>query len=240
MLNLIAAVTYLTCALFTGVQCPRTGPLSSTSDDPVFKGSDRYDFSFVIQAAEVQCFWHYARQGGYFFFSYEVQWATGISHDRRITATVNTPSDFLIGSSQDVRGQINFKTSENGFHQICLSNRQNHFGSMQIFLNFGVFYEGFGEEKDNTKTKELNDTLATIEESCSRVGGNVFHMWRYYNFGRMRRGADYYILQSNHGYVNWWSAIQSVVIVLSGSLQLYFLKRLFSEKTTTETQKPRC
>lgn len=65
-------------------------------------------------------------------------------------------------------------------------------------------------------------------------------MWRHYNFARMRQGTDYYILLSNSTYVRYWSAAQSVVILLSGYLQLFFLKRLFNTKPTTETEKPRC
>lgn len=66
-------------------------------------------------------------------------------------------------------------------------------------------------------------------------------MWRHYNYARMRRGADHYILLFNYNYVTWWSAVQSVVIVMAGYLQLFFLKRLFNTKATTEApEKPRC
>jgi len=62
-------------------------------------------------------------------------------------------------------------------------------------------------------------------------------MWRFYNFARMRKGADSFLLESNYHYVNWWSMAQSCVIVLSGVLQLYFLKRLFNVQSSG---KPRC
>lgn len=69
---------------------------------------------------------------------------------------------------------------------------------------------------------------------------HVFHMFRYYNFGRMKRGADQFLLQSNSQYVTWWSTALSLLIVTSGYLQLLFLKRLFVSKTVTEDEKPRC
>ncbi|EPY84163.1 telomeric repeat-binding factor 2 [Camelus ferus] len=80
----------------------------------------------------------------------------------------------------------------------------------------------------------------SYEESTRNVQNNIFHMWRYYNFARMRKMADFFLLQSNYNYVNWWSTAQSLVIVLSGILQLYFLKRLFNVPTVTDTKKPRC
>jgi hypothetical protein len=55
----------------------------------------------------------------------------------------------------------------------------------------------------------------------------------------MRKVADFFLLQSNYSYVNWWSTAQRPAIVLSGALQLYFLKRLFTA-STTDTKNPRC
>lgn len=50
-----------------------------------------------------------------------------------------------------------------GFYQLCLDNRQNHFGLMQVYLNFGVYYDDFNmEHKQTAEKKELNDTLEAI------------------------------------------------------------------------------
>lgn len=183
-----------------------------------------------------------------------------------------------------------------GFYQLCLDNQQNHFGFVQVYLNFGVYYESFDvENKQPEERKVLNDTLEAIGVSvkattgCSSAAGtgtfshgnpegrlplaelqlnsalssaggsasprlcrgpaaerpplpqvsiqklqlHIFHMWRFYNFARMRKGADSFLLESNYNYVNWWSMAQSCVIVLSGVLQLYFLKRLFNVQTSS-------
>lgn len=51
---------------------------------------------------------------------------------------------------------------------MCFSNFHNRFGSMQVFLNFGVYYDGSDhqqkqkEEKKKVQ-KDLNNTLSTIE-----------------------------------------------------------------------------
>uniref|UniRef100_A0A3B4WC06 GOLD domain-containing protein n=1 Tax=Seriola lalandi dorsalis TaxID=1841481 RepID=A0A3B4WC06_SERLL len=69
-----------------------------------------------------------------------------------------------------------------------------------------------------------------------KLQNQIFHMWRHYNFARMRKGKDHHLLLSNLNYVNWWSATQSFVILLSGYLQLRVLKRLFH----TDASRPRC
>ncbi|XP_004584040.2 transmembrane emp24 domain-containing protein 6 [Ochotona princeps] len=207
---------------------------------PLFAAADRHDFAIMISPGGAECFWQFAYQAGYVYFNYEVQRTLGMSHDRHIAATAHTPQGILIDTSQDVRGQINFSTKETGFYQLCLSNQQNHFGSVQVYLNFGVFYEGPEMEHQQQERKQLNDTLDAIEASTRKVQNNIFHMWRFYNVARMRKMGDFFLLQSNYNYVNWWSTAQSLVIVLSGILQLHFLKRLFNVPTTADTKKPRC
>ncbi|KAM9302377.1 transmembrane emp24 domain-containing protein 6 [Gastrophryne carolinensis] len=218
----------------------KSEPLGGPDSVPLFRGADRYDFAILIGPAGTECFYHFAHQSGFFYFGFEVQWTSGIMHNRKVSASAHTPRGFLIETSQDIRGQINFQTQETGFYQLCVNNWHNSFGSVQVFLNFGVFYDGVGPEHSQDHKQQLNDTLVSIETSAQIVQGRILHMWRYYNFARMRKGSDYYRLMSNYHYVNWWSAGTSILIVVSGVLQLYFLKRLFYTKTTTETQKPRC
>lgn len=65
-----------------------------------------------------------------------------------------------------------------GFYQMCFSNFHNRFGGMQVFLNFGVYYEGqknieIQKEEEKKKKeedmKQINSTLSFIEviNNCS-------------------------------------------------------------------------
>ncbi|KFV17966.1 Transmembrane emp24 domain-containing protein 6, partial [Tauraco erythrolophus] len=196
--------------------CPETGPPSESSQEPLFRGADRYDFAIIVPAGAMECFWQFAHQSGNFFFSYEVQRATGIAN-RNILATARDPNG--------LERQSPFLSA--GFYQLCLDNQHSHFGFMQVYLNFGVYYEGLNTENEQLEErKKLNDTLEAI-----RLQIKILHMWRFYNFARMRKGSDFFLQESNYNYVNWWSMAQSCVIVLSGILQLHFLKRLFQAQT---------
>ncbi|XP_022620285.1 transmembrane emp24 domain-containing protein 6-like [Seriola dumerili] len=228
---------------------PLTNPHPSITDQQLFWGADQYDFSVVLPASGLECFWHFAHRGERFYLSFMVQWVTGVGHDRHLSVTVNAPSSLLVSTVDDATGQINFEAEETGFYQMCFSNFHNHFGTMQVSLSFGVYYDGYQDpatSKDEQKkkkeevSKDLNNTLNIIEDATHKVENYVFHMFRYYNFGRMRRSADYFLLQSNSQYVTWWSTALSLLIVTSGYLQLFFLKRLFVSKTGTEDERPRC
>ncbi|KAG9474975.1 hypothetical protein GDO78_003444 [Eleutherodactylus coqui] len=150
--------------------------LGSRSSEPLFRGADRYDFAVVVGPAGTECFWHFAHQNGYFYFGYEVQWTSGLMRNNRVSASAHNPQGFLIESSKEVRGQINFQTKETGFYQLCVNNWDNSFGSAQVYLNFGVFYEGQETENPQDNNQKLNDTLEAIEVSFTTGINNVYFL----------------------------------------------------------------
>ncbi|XP_056308001.1 transmembrane emp24 domain-containing protein 6 [Danio aesculapii] len=218
------------CVVFVCV-CVSAAP--QLSDQELFWGSDQYDFSIILRAADLQCFWHFAHYGEHFYLNYMVQLVTGVALDRHLSVMVNAPSGLIVGKVDDASGQISFSVKETGFYQMCFSNFHNRFGSMQVFLDFGVYYDGQEKRKEDEKKrkeedlKQINSTLSFIEESSGRLQRFVFHMWRHYNYERMRRGADFYLLQSNNSYISSWSAAQSLMIISAGVLQLWGIRRLF-------------
>nr|XP_033941740.1 transmembrane emp24 domain-containing protein 6-like [Pseudochaenichthys georgianus] len=162
------------------------------TDQELFWGTDQYDFSVEVPAAGLECFWHFAHRGERFYLSFMVQWVTGVGHDRHLSVTVNAPSSF---------------------YQMCFSNFHNRFGTMQVFLSFGVYYDGY---KDPDKTKEEEKKK---KEEASKDLNNTLS-----------------VIESIFNYVTWWSATQSLVIIVSGYLQLFTIKRLFK----TNSGGPRC
>uniref|UniRef100_A0A3Q2V856 Transmembrane p24 trafficking protein 6 n=1 Tax=Haplochromis burtoni TaxID=8153 RepID=A0A3Q2V856_HAPBU len=151
---------------------PQTNARPDVTDQELFWGSDQYDFAIVLPAAGLECFWHFAHRGERFYLNFMVQWVMGVGHDRHLSVTVNTPSDLLLSTVDDAKGQINFEAAESGFYQMCFSNFHNRFGSMQISLSFGVYYDTYqdpskSEEEEKKKkeeiSKELNNTLSVIE-----------------------------------------------------------------------------
>ncbi|XP_072520106.1 transmembrane emp24 domain-containing protein 6-like [Salminus brasiliensis] len=200
--------------------------------------SDHYDFALQLSGTESQCYWHFARMDGRFYLTYMVLWVSGMIADRHVAVSILSPRGILITFADDIKGQMNFQVKETGFYQVCFANYHNRFGEMRLFLNFGVYYEGYAEiQKENEWEEEhVNSTLSSMQGISNKLRLRIQHMWRFYNVARMRRGADYYLLQSKSNYVLTWSILQSLVIVISGYLQLFVLKRFFQ----TDSDRPRC
>lgn len=52
---------------------PLSGPRPNMTDQELFWGSDQYDFSVVLPAAGMDCFWHFAHHGEKFYLSFMVR-----------------------------------------------------------------------------------------------------------------------------------------------------------------------
>lgn len=52
---------------------PRTDPHPDISDQQLFWGADQYDFSVVLQAEALECFWHFAHRGEKFYLNFMVR-----------------------------------------------------------------------------------------------------------------------------------------------------------------------
>ncbi|KAK7891076.1 hypothetical protein WMY93_023039 [Mugilogobius chulae] len=172
MMFLQTSSLFLVCALWPLMSCgPQSRLHENITDQDMFWGADQYDFSVVLTASALECFWHFAHYGEIFYLNFMVQWVTGVGHDRHLTVTVNAPGGLLLYTIDDATGQIRFEAQETGFYQMCFSNFHNRFGMMQVFLSFGVHYDGYEDvtkQKDAEKKKkeeagkELNNTLSSL------------------------------------------------------------------------------
>ncbi|XP_077425040.1 transmembrane emp24 domain-containing protein 6 [Vanacampus margaritifer] len=214
---------------------PLSGPRPNMTDQELFWGADQYDFSVLLPAAGTDCFWHFAHHGEKFYLSFMVQWVTGVGHDRHLSVTVNAPDGLLLSTVDDANGQVELDARETGFYQMCFSNFHNLLGSMQVSLSFGVYYERTPQKlQQDHNAGELNGTLSIIEAWSRRVENAAFHMFRHYNAGRLRRGADHFLLASKQRRVGFCSAALALLVVLAGYLQLRFLKSLFAPRQDGE------
>ncbi|XP_076879052.1 transmembrane emp24 domain-containing protein 6-like [Brachyhypopomus gauderio] len=205
--------------------------------DP-FQGADHYDFAIVLSGTESQCYWHFAQRTSQVYLTYMVQWVSGMMTDRQAAVSILSPKGLLLFYTDDLKGQMSFRAKESGFYQMCFANTRNRFGDMRVFLNFGVFFEESAEIPRESAMEEeiLNSTFSNIEVISRKIRLQIQHMWHFYNIARMHRGADLYLLQSKSSYVNTWSALQSLLIVLTGYMQIFFLKRFFH----TQSNRSRC
>ncbi len=67
---------YLVCLLLLFGLSSRgalNDPHPELSDQELFWGADQYDFSIMLRAGDLQCFWHFAHFGEHFYLHFMVR-----------------------------------------------------------------------------------------------------------------------------------------------------------------------
>lgn len=72
MSPLLLVAELVVLSLVTSAKSQETDPLHGSKDQPLFRGADRNDFAIVVHPGATECFWQFADQMGYLYFSYEV------------------------------------------------------------------------------------------------------------------------------------------------------------------------
>ncbi|KAM3609330.1 uncharacterized protein V6R79_013091 [Siganus canaliculatus] len=206
----------------------------SLRSSDVFAASDKCDFAVEVPAATKDCFWHFARRGGSFYLTYLVQWATGMASDLRLIVTLTSPGGAVLGSRNSAGGLIMVTTAETGFYPVCFANFHNRFGTTRVFVTLDVIYKDL--DPVGGPEEALGSTLTSLEVRVQRLQRQLFLVWHHYKLTGARESRDQHLLSSTLSYVSWWSASQSLVIVLTGLLQIFILRRLFR----TDAGRTRC
>ncbi|XP_070390320.1 transmembrane emp24 domain-containing protein 6 isoform X2 [Dermacentor albipictus] len=129
-------------------------------------------------------------------------------------------------------------TSTGGYYELCIDNSMSHFAAKLVSLYFNSFkrdkWESYVQELES-----LGVTVANFTDTLQKVDGQVGEMLKYQDQNRRHLSRDWYIVDGNNRYVQYWSLAQCIVIMATSALQVYFVRKLFEVKNVTPTFKPR-
>ncbi|CAF1071585.1 unnamed protein product [Brachionus calyciflorus] len=111
-----------------------------------------------------------------------------------------------------------------GDYKICIRNLEHH--EKKVYINFVSFSKTEITEKKN-EAKNLNETHSYMSERLGAINDNIHSVRRSQILQRMIHSSDQYFIEANNEYVMYYSIIQGFVIILSGVIQTYFIKKLF-------------
>ncbi|XP_029830593.2 transmembrane emp24 domain-containing protein 5 isoform X1 [Ixodes scapularis] len=125
-----------------------------------------------------------------------------------------------------------------GFYQLCIDNSMSHFAAKLVSLYFNSFkrdkWESYVQE-----IEALGVTVNNFTDVLQKVDGQVGEMLKYQDQNRRHMAKDWYIVDGNNRYVQYWSLAQCAIVVLTSTIQVYFVRKLFEVKNVTPTSKPR-
>lgn len=76
----------------------------------------------------------------------------------------------------------------------------------------------------------MDITVQNFTETLAGVDKKIQIMRQFQQLSRGLESRDFNLLSANLSYVSTWSLIQCAVVVLSGVMQVYFVKQLFNNE----------
>lgn len=74
--------------------------------------------------------------------------------------------------------------------------------------------------------------MQNFTQVIQTVEANLNVMFQYQANSRAREARDYALIKDNNSYVGTWSIVQIFVIVVTTSVQVYFVRKLFDIKSS--------
>lgn len=121
--------------------------------------------------------------------------------------------------------------STGGYYSVCIDNQFSRFAAKMINLYITVVkYDDW--EKFTQEIEDLNVNMNNFTQVVQTVESNLNMMFQYQAHSRARESRDYALIKDNNSYVGTWSIVQILVICVTTTVQVYFVRKLFDIKSS--------
>ncbi|XP_050671838.1 transmembrane emp24 domain-containing protein 5 [Leptidea sinapis] len=184
------------------------------------------DYKVYLDAGKEDCYYQYVQPGATFYASHQVL----KGGDGMCGFAVRHPNGQIV-HPYEWRQSAEYadQTSSGGYYGVCIDNQFSKFAGKLVNLYLSVIrYDMW--EKYAKEVEQLDMNINNFTNSIQFVEHNVNSILQYQYHSRARESRDYNLLMDNNVYVMRWSLIQILAITATGTLQVYFLRKLFEVK----------
>lgn len=184
------------------------------------------DYKVHIEAGKEDCYFQYVQPGSTFYVSFQVI----RGGDGMAGFAVRNPRGEIVHPYQwQASSDYTDGSSMGGYYAVCIDNQFAKFASKLVNLYLTVIrYDEW--EKYTKEIEDLNVNINNFTGTISTVERNLNAMFQYQSHSRNTEARDYALIIDNNSYVQNWSLLQIVVIILTTSVQVYFVRKLFDVK----------
>jgi hypothetical protein len=113
---------------------------------------------------------------------------------------------------------------------VCIDNQFSRFAGKLVNLYITVVkYDDW--EKFTKEIEDLNLNMQNFTQVIQTVEANMNVMFQFQANSRAREARDFALIKDNNSYVGTWSIVQIFVIVVTTTVQVYFVRKLFDIKS---------
>ncbi|XP_076306576.1 transmembrane emp24 domain-containing protein 6-like [Tachypleus tridentatus] len=195
-----------------------------------------YEFKVSVEAGKEECFFQWIPAGATFYVAFQVM----KGGDGNAGLSVKNPNGVFVLPYQ-WRFHAEYEDAsvpDEGYYQLCIDNSLSRFMSKLVSL----YVNSFVKDEWNKYVKELNSldiTVTNFTRTLMTVGEHIGEMLKYQDYSQKQISRDWYLVDGNKHYIQYWSLAQCIIIVVVSAIQVVFVRKLLIVKNVTPTAKPR-
>ncbi|RWS26745.1 transmembrane emp24 domain-containing protein 6-like protein [Leptotrombidium deliense] len=191
-----------------------------TSSDPSEKLGVAFEFKIHVDAGREECFYQFIHMHSTLYVAFQVM----KGGDGRAGFSVRNPNGVLVlpHQWQESNEYEEASVATPGFYEMCIDNTFSRFAAKLVSLYVASY------KKDEWEKYIDELTAADVTSSIQNVDQNIATILKYVEQSKRHITHDWYLVDGNNRYVQNWSLLQCVVIILSSVVQAFVLKSLFS------------
>jgi len=186
------------------------------------------DYKVHLDAGKEDCYYQYVQPGASLYVSFQVI----RGGDGNAGFAVRHPNGQIVKPYQWLpSSDYNEQTSTGGYYAVCLDNQFSRFASKLVNIYITVIkYDEW--DKYAKEIESLNLNMQNFSSVINTVERRINDMFLFQSHSRNAEARDMALLEDNNSYVQTWSIAQIVVIIITCSVQVYFVRKLFDIKGT--------
>jgi len=184
-----------------------------------------YEFKIHIDAGKEDCFYQSVEPGASLYVAFNVI----RGGDTNAGFYITSPNGQTVMPYQWKQhtefddGQV----QNGGYYALCIDNKPSSFQSKLVSL----YVASFKRDEWEKYIQELTDADVSANNATAllrNVDNNINEMMRFLENSKQQFTYDSYLIESNKNYVQNWSILQCVVIVIASIVQAIFVRKLFN------------
>lgn len=209
---------------------PPTPPPPSDSGVDWLSGNDApgiaMEYKVHVEAGKEDCYWQYVHTGATLYVSYQVL----KGGDGNIGMAVRNPQLKVVhpyawkASSEYEESDI----ASGGYYSVCLDNQFSRFSAKLVNLYLTTFrYDEW--EKFSQELQDMDITVENFTSTLRQVDQRIQIMRQFQSMTRGGEARDFNLIQDNSSYVQNWSMVQILIVIMCTVIQVQFVKSFFRD-----------
>ncbi|KAM7357132.1 p24 family member logjam [Cochliomyia hominivorax] len=190
------------------------------------------DYKVHIDAGKEDCYHQYVQPGATFYVSFSVV----RGGDGMAGFAVRNPAGQIVKPYQwQATAEYTDQVSPGGYYSVCIDNQFSRFAGKLVNIYITVVkYDAW--DKYAKEIEELQLNMDNFTAAISTVERNINDMLAYQYHSRNREARDYALVMDNNSYIQTFSLCQIIVIIITCSVQVFFVRKLFSVKDSSRSR----